>query len=129
MNQIPAITSMMTFMNNSFLLKKEGHFLESLECDFMNGVLLISSKRNIQAVEVFRKIQANYLRQLDAKTKDLASNKNPPPTKTEINKLFVKCALLELLTVESMNLAPQINEKLFCMKRMCELFQGKVVPP
>lgn len=47
MNQIPAITSMMTFMNNAFLLKNKGHLAEAEECDFMIGVLLISSKRTI----------------------------------------------------------------------------------
>lgn len=61
MNQIPAITSMMTFMNNAFLLKNKGHLTEAQECDFMIGVLLISSKRTIQAVEVYRKIQASHL--------------------------------------------------------------------
>lgn len=40
----------------------------------------------------------------------------------------MKSALLELLTVESMCQAPQINDKLLCMKRMCDLFQGKSVP-
>jgi hypothetical protein len=40
----------------------------------------------------------------------------------------VKCALLELLTAESMCQASQINDKLICMKRMCDLFQGKPVP-
>lgn len=57
-------------MNNSFLLKKEGHLSEAYECDFIIGVLLISSKRTIQAVEVFRKIQANHLTQIDTKVKD-----------------------------------------------------------
>lgn len=56
-------------MNNSFLLKREGHMVEASECDFMIGVLLISSKRNIQAVEVFRKIQASHLSQIDSKSK------------------------------------------------------------
>ena len=56
MNNIPAITSLTTFMNNSFLLKKEGHTSEALEYDFVIGVLMISSKRFIQAVEIFRKI-------------------------------------------------------------------------
>lgn len=44
-NQIPAITSMTTFMNNSFTLKKEGHLAEAAECDLLIGVLMISSKR------------------------------------------------------------------------------------
>jgi hypothetical protein len=34
-------------MNNSFLLKKEGHLAEAYECDFIIGVLLISNKRTI----------------------------------------------------------------------------------
>jgi hypothetical protein len=38
---------MMTFMNNAFLLKNKGHMAEAQECDFMIGVLLISSKRTI----------------------------------------------------------------------------------
>ena len=40
----------------------------------------------------------------------------------------MRCAIIELLTVESMCSATQISEKLFYMKRMCELFQGKCVP-
>jgi hypothetical protein len=43
-------------MNNSFLLKKEGHLNEAQEFDFIIGVLMISSKRYTQSVEIFRKI-------------------------------------------------------------------------
>ena len=57
-------------MNNSFLLKKEGHHAEAYEFDFINGVLMISSKRYTQAVEIFRKIQAHHLSKIDAKVKD-----------------------------------------------------------
>jgi hypothetical protein len=57
-NHIPAITSLTTFMNNSFLLKREGHMNEAYDFDFIIGVLMISSKRFTQAVEIFRKIQA-----------------------------------------------------------------------
>ena len=60
-NQIPAITTLPTFMNNSFLLKKEARTVEAAECDFIIGVLMISSKRPTQAVEIFRKIQAGLL--------------------------------------------------------------------
>jgi hypothetical protein len=66
-NTIPAITVMSHFMNNSFLLKKEGHLTEALEQDFIIGVLLISNKRTIQAVETFRKIQAHNLQVIDAR--------------------------------------------------------------
>ena len=52
---------MPVFMNNSFLLKKEGHQYEASECDYIMGILMISSKRYTQAVEIFRKIQAKYL--------------------------------------------------------------------
>ncbi len=62
MNLIPAITSLTTFMNNSFLLKKEGHMQEGQDFDFAQGVLMISSKRFTQAVEIFRKIQTQYLK-------------------------------------------------------------------
>jgi hypothetical protein len=77
LNHIPAITSLTTFMNNSFLLKKEGHMSEALEYDFVIGVLMISSKRFTQAVEIFRKIQSNYLNLIDSKTKEAPNSKNP----------------------------------------------------
>jgi hypothetical protein len=42
-------------MNTSFLLKKDKYYLEdTIEVDFLLGTLLISSKRNTQAVEVLR---------------------------------------------------------------------------
>ena len=54
--QIPAITSMATFMNNSFLLKKEGNLSEVQDFDFIIGVLMITTKRFTQALEIFRRI-------------------------------------------------------------------------
>ena len=51
-------------MNCSFYLRKDKINLEdALEVDFMQGTLLISSKRNTQAVELLRnKVQAPYLK-------------------------------------------------------------------
>jgi hypothetical protein len=46
-NKIPAITNLAHLMNCSFYLRKEKINLEdALEVDFMQGTLLISSKRN-----------------------------------------------------------------------------------
>jgi len=42
------------------------------------------------------------LNQIEAKSKDSAKHQS----KAEINKLYIKCALLELLTAESMCQAP-----------------------
>ena len=61
-NNIPAITTMTHFINQSFYLKKEKRIEEAMEYDFLSGVLMISTKRYIQAVEVFRRIQGFYLK-------------------------------------------------------------------
>lgn len=68
MNKIPAITNLAHLMNASFYLRKEKvHLEDALEVDFLQGTLLISSKRNTQAVELLRnKVQAPYLRQIEA---------------------------------------------------------------
>ena len=49
-------------MNSSVLLKKEHYFQDAMDIDFFIGILLISTKRNTQATEVLRKIQAHYLK-------------------------------------------------------------------
>ena len=54
-SKIPAITNLAHLMNISFYLRKEKRNLEdALEADFMQGTILISSKRNTQAVELLR---------------------------------------------------------------------------
>jgi hypothetical protein len=60
-------------MNCSFYLRKDKINLEdALEVDFMQGTLLISSKRNTQAVELLRnKVQAPYLKQISANLEKL----------------------------------------------------------
>jgi hypothetical protein len=68
MNKIPAITNLAHLMNTSFYLRKDKvHLEDALEVDFLQGTLLISSKRNTQAVELLRnKVQAPYLKQIEA---------------------------------------------------------------
>lgn len=67
-HKIPAITNLSHFMNISFYLRKEKHYQqEILEVDLLLGTLLISSKRNLQAIEVLRnKVQSIYLKQIAA---------------------------------------------------------------
>lgn len=66
-NKIPAITNLSHLMNSSFYLRKDKYYLEdNLEVDFILGTLLVSSKRNTQAVEILRnKVQSVYLKQID----------------------------------------------------------------
>lgn len=56
MNHVPAITNMTLFMNESFSLKKDKHFNDANEIDFLVGVLMISNKRHTQASEIFRRV-------------------------------------------------------------------------
>lgn len=67
MSKIPAITNLSHLMNTSFYLKKDKvHLEDALEVDFMLGTLMISSKRNTQAIELLRnKVQAPYLQQIE----------------------------------------------------------------
>jgi len=64
MNKIPAITNLAHLMNVSFYLRKDKALVEeNIEVDFLLGTLLISSKRNTQAIEVLRnKVQNPYLK-------------------------------------------------------------------
>jgi len=53
--KIPAITNLAHLMNTSFYLRKDTLYKEdALEVDTLLGTLLISSKRNTQALEVLR---------------------------------------------------------------------------
>ena len=67
MNKIPAITNLAHLMNSSFYLRKDPWYLEDrIEVDFLLSTLLISSKRNTQALEVLRnKVQSVYLKQIE----------------------------------------------------------------
>ena len=64
LNKIPAITNLAHLMNASFYLRKEKiHLEDALEVDQLLGTLLISTKRNTQAVELLRgKVQIPYLK-------------------------------------------------------------------
>lgn len=84
MNKIPAITNLAHLMNTSFYLRKDKvHLEDALEVDFLQGTLLISSKRNTQAVELLRnKVQAPYLRQIEANLARL-SGRDDQATKSQ----------------------------------------------
>jgi hypothetical protein len=107
-NSIPAITNLTYFMNQSFLLKRHKKVGESQEVDFLIGVLLISTKRSVQTAEVFRRIQ-NY--SLNVAQKNVSSG-------VENTKLYIRCAIMELLIAESMCIETQINEKMHALNRM-----------
>lgn len=55
MTKIPAITNLSHLLNTAFYLRKNKvHYEDALEVDFLLGTLLISSKRNTQAIELLR---------------------------------------------------------------------------
>lgn len=85
MNKIPAITNLAHLMNTSFYLRKDKvHLEDALEVDFLQGTLLISSKRNTQAVELLRnKVQAPYLKQIEANLARLAGRDDQGTTQTQ----------------------------------------------
>ena len=62
MLQIPAITALPIFMNESSYLKQRGHIFDANELEFQVGTLMLSSKRFTQATEIFRRVQNYYLR-------------------------------------------------------------------
>ena len=63
-NSIPAITNLTYFMNHSFLLSKNNKVEEATEIDFLVGILLITTKRAIQAGELFRKVESKIMRRI-----------------------------------------------------------------
>lgn len=75
-NKIPAITNLSHLMNISFDLRKEQIYVEdSLEVNLLLGALLVSSKRNTQAIEVLRnKVQRVYLQQIEINKSKLSNN-------------------------------------------------------
>lgn len=140
MSKIPAITNLAHLMNTSFYLRKERvHYEDALEVDYMLGTLLISSKRNTQAVELLRnKVQAPYLRQVEhniaqvqgkSETSSILSNDSKQNLKVQIKKLLTRAALIELMCAEAMCFRPQLNEKLQALVRMTQLCRGNPVPP
>jgi hypothetical protein len=74
----------------------------------MVGVLLISTKRSLQTAEVFRRIQNSLLGQADRSVQ----------MGTDSTRLYMKCAVIELLIAESMCIETQINEKMHALNRM-----------
>lgn len=143
MSKIPAITTLSHLMNTSFSLRKgNAHLEDALEVDFLLGTLLISSKRNTQAIEVLRnKVQAIYLQQIEAYLAKLGkkdeegsgqntilSSDDMQNLKVQIKKLYTKAAIIELMCAESMCIRPQINDKLKSLVRMTQLCRGQLVP-
>jgi hypothetical protein len=73
---------------------------------------MISNKRFTQASEIFRRIQSNYIKQLEdisgikhnenSNSNNLKNRLKLDLKVPEKNKLYLKCAILELLVVESM---------------------------
>jgi len=135
LNKIPAITNLSHLMNTSFYLRKEKHYLEDcIEVDFLLGTLLISSKRNTQAVEVLRgKVQAVYLEQIEANVArlqgsgEIMSSDDREHLKVQLKKLYSRCAIVELMCSESMCARPQISDKLKSLVRMTQLCRGQLV--
>ena len=106
-NTIPAVTNLAYFMNNSFLLRHKQLPEHATEYDFLGGVLMVSFKKLTQAAEQFRKIQCSLLSQIDQlhnRTLNVTnSNTIEQHTQTRVQKLFLKCAILELLACESLS--------------------------
>lgn len=61
MNTIPAITNLTYFMNQAFYFQNKKRYDEANKVDFMVGQLLVTTKRAIQAAEVYRKMQMKIL--------------------------------------------------------------------
>jgi hypothetical protein len=55
-NSIPAITNLTQFMNEALYLRKHNQVRDATEIEFLSGVLMITTKRQNQAMEVFRRI-------------------------------------------------------------------------
>lgn len=133
MNKVPAITNLAHLMNMSFELRREKTRVEdALEVDFLLGTLLISTKRNTQAVEVLRsKVQKPYLQQvqinLDRLQRDELGIEDKQKLKIQNRKLYTRSAMVELLCSESMCIRPQINDKLRSLTRMTQLCRGQMV--
>jgi hypothetical protein len=70
-NSIPAITNLTYFMNQSMLLKTQKKVSQAEEIDFLISVLLITTKRAVQAGEVLRKIQAMHIHRINRNIKKL----------------------------------------------------------
>lgn len=132
-NKIPAITNLAHLMNCSFYLRKDKVNLEdALEVDYMQGTLLISSKRNTQAVELLRsRVQTIYLKQIEVNLSKLQSCpvESRENLRIQTKKLFTRAAIIELMCSESMCIRPQLNDKLESLKRMTQLCRGQIVKP
>lgn len=63
-NAIPAITNLTYFMNHSFFLHKHNRTEEANEIDFLVGVLLITTKRAVQAAELYRKVESSIMKRI-----------------------------------------------------------------
>jgi len=60
------------------LRKGKTHLEDAVEVEFLLGTLLISSKRNTQAIEVLRnKVQIVYLKQIEAHLAKLGGQDGP----------------------------------------------------
>jgi len=70
-NQIPAVTNMPHFLNQSICLKNAGQTSDWEEVQFLAGVVMISTKRYVQAGEIFRKVQAVHLEHIKSLTAQL----------------------------------------------------------
>lgn len=86
------------------------HFEDALEVDMMLGTLMISSKRNTQAVELLRnRVQAKYIAQIEhclgmiqGRNECILSNDSKQNLRVQVKKLLSRAALIELMCAESM---------------------------
>ncbi|CAD8171863.1 unnamed protein product [Paramecium pentaurelia] len=102
--QSPAANQMVALLNISHIFKKNNREINQAEADILLGLSLLSSRRFVQAAEIFKKVANFYAEkaQILVKQKDY---------------YILRASSLEILIADSINQPSMLNEKLQALKQ------------
>ncbi|CAD8156743.1 unnamed protein product [Paramecium octaurelia] len=102
--QSPAANQMVALLNISHIFKKNNREINQAEADILLGLSLLSSRRFVQAAEIFKKVANFYAEkaQILVKQKDY---------------YFLRASGLQILIADSINQPSMLNEKLQALKQ------------
>lgn len=131
--------NLIPLFNIKSLFLRNNRFQEALEIEYMIGLSLICSRRYVQALESFKRVQAKILKSIKLDLKDTSrgelttemftKRESQDPKEAKFYSEMMRAASLEILIAECYNAQSKELEKIYSFKRATELYLGMFVEP
>jgi hypothetical protein len=131
--------NLIPLFNIKSLFLRNKRVQEALEIEYMIGISLICSRRYVQALESFKRVQAKILNDIKSDLKDtnrgelttemFIKRETQDPKEAKLYSELMRAAGLEILIAECYNAQSKELEKIYSFKRATELYLGMFVEP